>query len=111
MNSIKAAFTWLALAVGVLLSVVFLAFFFNGLDLSIFKFFAPKVEQVRRDTFEQSQSYNEGMRRDLENIRNQYLSATDPAAKDALAATFKHRAEGYPNQLPYDLQAFYNSLK
>jgi hypothetical protein len=83
----------------------------NALDYSQYKLFAPRYEQVRRDTFEQSQAYNEGMRRDLENLRNQYLSATDPAAKAALADTFRHRAEGYPNGLPADLQSFYDSLK
>jgi len=88
-----------------------LAVFGNVLDFGLFKTFAPRYEQVRRDTFEQSQAYNEGMRRDLENLRDQYMGATDPAAKSALRATFIHRAEGYPNQLPADLQSFYNSLR
>lgn len=95
----------------VLVLIVGSAFFFQGLDLSLFGFFAPKYEQVRRNTFEQSQSYNEGMRRDLESIRDQYLTTTDPTAKAALRATFIHRAEGYPNQLPADLQSFYDSLR
>jgi len=76
-----------------LISVVALCFFLNALDFGLFKTFAPKYEQVRRDTFEQSQAYNEGMRRDLE------------------SATFIHRAEGYPNQLPADLQSFYQSIQ
>jgi hypothetical protein len=75
------------------------------------QYFAPREEQVRRDTFEQSQAYNEGMRRDLEEIKDQYLATNDPASKAALRATFIHRAEGYPNQLPADLQSFYDSLK
>jgi hypothetical protein len=94
-----------------LISVVVLCFFLNALDFGLFKTFAPKYEQVRRDTFEQSQAYNEGMRRDLEDIRNQYLKSSDPASKAALRATFIHRAEGYPNQLPADLQSFYSSIQ
>lgn len=102
-------FTFYSLLTLVLL--VALGFFFQSLDFGLFKTFAPKYEQVRRNTFEQSQAYNEGMRRDLENIRNQYLAATDPTAKVTLRATFIHRAEGYPNQLPADLQAFYDSIR
>jgi hypothetical protein len=94
-----------------LLVVAAVAIFFQGLDFGLFKTFAPKYEQVRRDTFEQSQAYNEGMRRDLENLRDQYLAASDPASKAALRATFIHRAEGYPNQLPADLESFYQSLR
>jgi hypothetical protein len=92
-------------------AICFVALMISGLDFNIYKFFAPKYEQVRRNTFEQSQAYNEGMRRDLESLRNQYLTATDPAAKAALKATFVHRAEGYPNELPADLQSFYNSIR
>jgi hypothetical protein len=104
----KIRFTFYALLV--LVGIAALAFFANGLDLGLSSYFAPRQEQVRRNTFEQSQAYNEGMRRDLENIRNQYLTANDPAVKAALADTFRHRAEGYPNQLPPSLQQFYNSI-
>lgn len=107
MNYVKG----IASVVGVLLSIVVLSIFFNGLDFGLTKIFASKYEQVRRETFEQGHSYNEGMVRDLENLRNQYLSATDEASKSALRATFIHRAEGYTNQLPFDLQQFYNSIK
>lgn len=94
-----------------LIAITIIMFFFQGSDFFLYKMFAPKYEQVRRNTFEQSQAYNEGMRRDLENIRNQYLAEKDPAAKAALKATFVHRAEGYPNELPADLQSFYQSIR
>lgn len=107
MNAIRITFYTL---LG-LVALIVLTFFFQSLDFGLFRTFAPKYEQVRRDTFEQSQAYNEGMRRDLEEIRNQYLAAGDPAAKASLRATFIHRAEGYPNQLPPDLAAFYSSIR
>jgi hypothetical protein len=100
-----------ALAVVSLIAVAALALFANTVDFGMFKTFAPRYEQVRRDTFEQSQAYNEGMRRDLEDIHTQYLTSSDPAAKAALRATFIHRAQGYPNQLPADLQSFYESIE
>jgi hypothetical protein len=99
------------IVIGGLIAIVFLSFFFGFLDLGLSKTFMPRQEQVRRQTFEQSQAYNEGMIRDLENIRNQYLGTSDPASKAALRATFIHRAEGYPNQLPADLQSFYDAIR
>jgi hypothetical protein len=107
MNALRTI--WYGLCAVFIIAAV--AFFFQGSDFFLYKIFAPKYEQVRRNTFEQSQAYNEGMRRDLENIHNQYLAASDPAAKAALKATFIHRAEGYPNDLPADLQSFYNSIR
>lgn len=107
MNALKVT----AAVIGGLLALAALVFIGQALDFGLFKTFAPKYEQVRRNTFEQSQAYNEGMRRDLESIRNDYLASTDPSAKAALRATFIHRAEGYPNELPADLQAFYQRLK
>lgn len=84
----------------------------QGNDFFMFQFFAPKYEQVRHNTFEQSQAYNEGMIRDLENIMMQYQTA-DATGKAALKATVMHRFEAYPNRdvMPGDLQAFYNQLK
>lgn len=75
-----------AIVVG-LAAIALLLFFMQLLGFGLFKTFAPKYEQVRRETFEQSQAYNEGMRRDLESIRNEYLATTDPASKAALRAT------------------------
>ena len=103
-------FAYIGITILVLTGITGLAIFGNALDFGLFRTFAPKYEQVRRDTFEQSQAYNEGMRRDLENLRNEYLASNDPAAKAALADTFRHRAEGYPNQLPPSLQQFLNSI-
>jgi hypothetical protein len=95
----------------VILVLIAAGFGLNYAGLMNTAFFQPKYEQIRRNTFEQSQAYNEGMIRDLENIRNQYLAANDPASKAALRATFIHRAEGYPNTLPSDLQSFYDNIR
>lgn len=103
-------FAYIGIGILAMAAVAALVIGGNVLDFGLFKTLAPRYEQARRDTFEESQAYNEGMRRDLENLRNQYVAATDPAAKAALADTFRHRAEGYPNQLPPDLQQFLNSI-
>jgi uncharacterized protein YsxB (DUF464 family) len=111
MKVVTAALAVLGMVIAFFAVIAGFAYFGQGLDYSLTKTFSPKYEQVRRNTFEQSQSYNEGMVRDLENIRNQYLHSTNDAEKAALAATFVHRAEAYPNQLPPDLQSFYTSIR
>jgi hypothetical protein len=105
-------------AVGVLCVVagciiVFVAAIFglNELGYQVDRHYTPLQEQIRHDTFEQSQSYNEGMIRQLSELRDQYNTVTDPTAKAGIKATFMHEVEGYPNQLPADLQAFRDQLQ
>ena len=57
---------WMLLAVllvGVVCGVGWLA---QGNDFLLFQFFAPKYEAVRRETFEQSKAYNQGMIQELQ---------------------------------------------
>lgn len=73
------------------------------------KFFAPKFEQVRRETFEQSKAYRQGSIQELQNMQFQYLKA-DPDHKAALADIILRRAADFKD-LPPDLQSFVDSLK
>jgi hypothetical protein len=94
-----------------LVGLIALSFVFTLAGFAQFAFFAPKVMKVQNQVFQQSQQYNEGMVRDLENIQRQYLAAT-PEQKQALKALAQHRFEVYPfDQLPPDLQNFYRSLQ
>lgn len=93
------------MSVGILLTVA------NVMGFANFAFFAPKVEQVRFDTFKQSQAYNDGMLRDLQNLKLEYLKG-DADQKAALRGIVLQRFSVYDaTKLPPDLQAFYNSLK
>ena len=75
-----------------------------------YAFYAPKYEQVRYDTFKQSQTYNDGMLRDLQDLRIEYIKANDEQ-KAALKAIIIHRFSVYDiDRLPYDLRAFYMEL-
>ncbi len=76
----------------------------------LYQHYAPLNEQIRRETFEQSQAYNEGMLRDLDNLQLQYVKADGPA-KDALRAVILERFASYDiGRLPGRLQTFYYSL-
>jgi hypothetical protein len=107
MDFLKAAG---AVVVG-LIVIVALGFGLNYAGLLNARFFAPRVEQVRHDTFECSASHADGMVRELRQIRDQYRTA-DAAGRAALADTFKHDADGFTcYELPADLQSFYSSIR
>jgi hypothetical protein len=74
--------------------------------------YQPLQEQVRANTFSQSQTFNEGMIRDLQNLRQQYMQTgeTDDQ-KTAIRDTVRQRYAAYdPAKLPADLALFYNQM-
>ena len=88
-----------------------LAWLVQGNDFFLYKTFAPKYEQVRRETFEQSKAYNEGMLQQLRQDQMEYIKATSDQKK-ALASVILHQYAGYDEtKLPQDLRDFLNSLK
>ena len=103
-----------AIAAGVVAYVVFvtgLCWIAQGSDFYLYKLFAPKYEQVRHDTFKQSQAYNDGMATELQNMEFEYLQAK-PEQKAALASIILHRAASYDeNRLPADLRSFVDQLR
>jgi len=108
---LKTILAYIGFIILALLLVTGLTWFGNSLGLWQFSFFAPRIEAVRYNTFQQSQSYNEGMIRDLEDIQLQWNAAT-PEQKSVLRAVALHRFEVYPlDHLPPDLQNFYQQLK
>jgi len=76
-----------------------------------YQYFAPKYRQVDNEVFKQSEQYNDGMIRDLENLQIEYISS-DAEKKQALRAIVLHRFSVYPeDKMPPNLRNFYNSLK
>ena len=101
------------LVVLALIVVLGLTWIGQGNDFFLYKVFAPKYEQVRRETFEQSRAFNQGMVQELQNMQFDYVKAT-PEQKDALASIILHRASGYNLDdpiVPNDLRAFIAQLK
>lgn len=99
--------------IGVLLVVLAIGWVAQGNDFFMFKVFAPKYEQVRRETFEQSRAFNQGMVQELQNMQFEYVKAK-PEQRDALASVILHRASGYNLDdpiVPNDLRVFIAELK
>jgi hypothetical protein len=98
----------------VIVLVLGLGLAFQGYDFFMFKLFAPKYEQVRRETFEQTKSYRQGMIQELENMRFEYFKTKDVEARKALASVILHRVSGFDldqPDVPSDLRTFIYGLK
>jgi hypothetical protein len=79
-------------------------------DLLFTSFFAPKYENVRRNTFEQSKSFRTGAIQELQNMQFEYIKAA-PEHRVALADVIRHRALEVPaDAMPTDLQSFISNL-
>lgn len=99
------------LVVGILVALLGLTWIIQGNNFFMYKVFAPQYEKVRRETFEQSKAYNQGMIQELQNMQFEYIKA-DPEHKKALASIILHRAADFDeNKLPADLREFIRQLK
>lgn len=88
-----------------------LAWIVQGNDFFLYKTFAPARENVRREVFENTKSYNQGMVQELQNMQFEYVKA-DKEHQAALASIILHRAADFPeDKLPEDLRVFIQELK
>jgi hypothetical protein len=79
--------------------------------LANYSFFAPKYRAVDNQVYHESEQYNEGMIRDLENLQMEYMKAND-TQKAGLKDIIIHRFSVYDvNKLPPNLFSFYNDLR
>jgi len=102
----KDYFRFVAIVLLIILTLGLFGFAGNLLGFFSFAFFAPKVEQVRYNTFKNGQAYNDGMMHDLEDVKMEYNNAT-PDQKVMLRAIALRRLSVYDtNRLPPDLQQF-----
>lgn len=105
-DRIKLALFW----VSAVAATVAAMWIFSANDLALRKVFLPAYEQVRRDTFEQSKAYRDGVIQELRAYQFEYLKADD-AHKAAMGPVIRHKLAGFPSDaLPYDLQQFVSSL-
>ena len=106
----RIVFLYILTIVAVLCFLMGLGWLASGNTLLLNKVFAPKFEEVRRDTFETSKAYRDGMAQELRALQIEYVKADDKI-KPALASAIKHKAAGVPPEaLPYDLNTFIREL-
>ena len=99
---------------GLLALALFIALAF-GLEMGGLqweKFFAPKHENVRREVFKSTRSFNEAKVQELVKYRLEYMRSDDPAEKGAIASTIRLGFADYnTSKLPYELQVFIEEIK
>ena len=92
--------------------IVGMAWLSQGNEFFMYKYFAPKTEAVRRQVFEQSKAYNQGMIQELQNMQFDYLRNKDPNSKKAMASIILHRVADYDlEKCPVDLRNFIENLR
>lgn len=97
---------------GGLFAILALTWIFQGNDFFLMKVFAPREEAVRRQVFEESKAYNEGMAQELRAAQRDYQRATTPEQKAGIASYVAHMAAGYDSsKLPPDLRGFVDSCE
>lgn len=83
----------------------------QGNQFFLYKVFAPKMEEVRRETFEQTKSYQQGTIQNLRRMQEEYITA-DAEHQGALASVILHTAADFPEaDMPADVRAFIAELK
>jgi hypothetical protein len=100
----------LAIGVAALFVLIGLGWILVENDLLLQGYFNPKYEQVRRETFEQSKAYNEGVAQEIRRYQIEYIRAT-PEQKVAIKSVVQNQFAGYDtSKLPPDCAQFLNSL-
>jgi len=73
------------------------------------KYVEPVAESARRDVYENTKSYRDGTKRDLEELYLSYVQAKTPEDKAAILSVMQHRAESAPpDVIPPAVQALLN---
>ena len=93
-----------------ILVLITLVWFLTANDLILTKVFAPKYEQVRREAFEQSKAYRQGLDQEIQNMHFEYVRST-PSQQTVLAYIIKHRVANDYDSLSSENKQFVNSLK
>ena len=103
LKTIFVTIAGIVLAIGVSFGAAYI-----GLQMNTF--FQPRYRALDVKVFKESEQYNDGMVRDLAELKRQYDQADD-AGKAALRPIIRHRFEVYDtNKLPDDLKSFYQAM-
>jgi hypothetical protein len=79
-------------------------------DTAMLKVFGPARAEIRRETFEQTKSFRDGVIHELRSMQFTYLKATEDQ-KPGLASVIKHQAvQLQASAMPKDLADFIATL-
>lgn len=97
--------------IGCVVGFIALLWIIQGNDFFMYKLFAPKYEQTRREVFESTKSYQQGMVQDLTRIKEEYVSATSEG-REMLKQVYLQRLSDFDrSNLPPQLKIFTAQLE
>ena len=82
----KEAMVW----VGGFILLLVTVFLLNVFGLFNYSFFAPKYRAVENQVFKESEQYNDGMIRDLQNLQMEYMSADQARSEEHTSELQSH---------------------
>jgi hypothetical protein len=98
--------------IGIGLLLIGLAFLAELGGLHWFRYFQPKWEDAKHESFKNTRPYNEGKLQELSRYRADYLRSKDPIERAAIASTIRHTfAEYDESRLPRELADFARTCK
>jgi hypothetical protein len=107
----KIALAVIGSILGLLILTMGIGWVSAGNEFAMFRYFAPRREAVRREVFEQSKAYRQGMINELRGYQVEYIKG-DPAQKAAMATLILRQADQIPAEdLPADLAQFITTLR
>jgi hypothetical protein len=93
--------------IGSVIGFILLMFIMSEVGLIHYQFFAPKYENARRKTFEQTQSYVQGKIQDLSNYKLQIDTTKDLTNKAAIKAVVRSQFASFNiDDCPDELKPF-----
>ena len=100
---------WVLLGIAIL--GIGAGFLVHGTDFILYKTFAPRFENVRREVFENTKSYNQGMVMQVRNYKMSFETAS-PEHREALRQSIVHSTADYDvDKLPADLRVWIAQLR
>lgn len=110
-QEVKEYASAMGIAVVTIASVGVIALMVGGVTLALNGIMSPKIEQIRRNTYVQSESHVRGTVTQMRKLMVEYQREKDPAAKGTLAAMIKSESAEIPLDLmPADVSNFVKSL-
>lgn len=105
-------FGWIVAGLFLLVLLFGLGLGARYVGLQVERWFAPREENVRREVFEETKSYNEGMEQQLVKYRLEYARATEESERAAIAAAVRHAYGDYDEtRLAPELREFVSQCK
>ena len=97
--------------IGAVMFIILLFFIIDLSGLMWTSFIGPKRENIRREIFEETKSYNEGKEQDLIRYRLQYIQA-EGKEKEAIGSAIRMMFADYDeNKLSPELRDFLKKIK